>query len=175
MWNLKKATTELIYTKRRLVVARGREGRSLGEMAEEAQKVQSSSFKISHGDGRHVQHGDYSRQPCITQLKGVKTVDLRSFHHKKKVSNYRWWWVLTRLNMVVCSAIYKNIESLYCTLETSIMLHVQQTSIKNGTKQTTTKHGLRSQTNLDLNPVSVVECSNLGTLFRSCWPHFPCL
>ena len=150
-------------------------GEVVGWMAEGAQKVQSSSFKISHGDGRNVQHGHYSLQPCITQLKDVKTVDLRSFHHKKKVSNYRWWWVLTRLNTVVCSAIYKNIESLYCTLETSIMLHVQQTSIKNGTKQTTTKHGLRSQTNLDLNLVSAVECSNLGTLLRSCWPHFPCL
>ena len=66
MWNLKKTTTELIYTKRRLVVARGREGRSLGEMAEGDQKVQSSSFKISHGDGHNVQHDDYSQQPCIT-------------------------------------------------------------------------------------------------------------
>ena len=47
MWNLKKKY-RLLDTKNRLVAARGR-GWKVGEMGEEAQKVQISSYRINKG------------------------------------------------------------------------------------------------------------------------------
>ena len=49
---------ELIDTENRLVVARG-VGWGVGEMGEGGQKVQTSSYKISHGDVMYS-NGDYS-------------------------------------------------------------------------------------------------------------------
>ena len=51
-------TPQLTDAENRLVVARGK-GWGLGEIGEGAQKVQTSSFKISHEE-YNEQHTDYS-------------------------------------------------------------------------------------------------------------------
>lgn len=53
-----------------------------------------------------------------------------SCHAMKKSYNYLWWWILTRIIIVIISQ-YTNIKSLYHTPETyNIMLCVNYTSIK---------------------------------------------
>lgn len=52
-------------------------------------------------------------------------------YHKKIFCNYVWWWILTRLIMVIIlQHIHADVNSLCCTPETNIRLYVSYTSIK---------------------------------------------
>ena len=61
----KKKKTELIESENRLIVPRGRNWGSgsrggVGEIGEESQKLQTSSYKINKSWGYNIQHSDYS-------------------------------------------------------------------------------------------------------------------
>lgn len=60
-------------------------GKGIGEMSKGHQKVQTSSSKINKSWGCYVKHGDSSSGYCITYLKAAESIDLKNFHHKKKI------------------------------------------------------------------------------------------
>ena len=78
--------------------------------------------------GCNVQHGGYSLQYYIAYLKVAKKVNLKSSHHKKKIS-YGWWWILTYCGDHFTAYTY--IKSLHCTPKTNAMFYVNYILISN--------------------------------------------
>lgn len=65
----------------------------------------------------------------IIYWKISKTVDLKSYHPKKKIVTVKQW-MLARLIVVINHfTLYINIKLLYCIPKTNIMLYVSNVSI----------------------------------------------
>ena len=64
----------------------------------------------------------------MAYLKVVKRTDLKSCHHKKKnFCTYEWWWILTRLTLVIILQ-YVQIPNHYAVCLKRIQCYVSITS-----------------------------------------------
>ena len=59
-------------------------------MGSGGQKAQTSIYKMNKSWRHNIQHDDYSLKYHDIYLKVAKRVDLKSFHHKKKICKYVW-------------------------------------------------------------------------------------
>lgn len=89
LWNLIRKSPELIDIEKRLVVATG-EGRGEREMGEGGEKIQTFRYEIVKSWGCNVEHGGSRKQYCVVELKVSKSVELKSFHYKKKIFIIGW-------------------------------------------------------------------------------------
>lgn len=63
-------------------------------------------------------------------MKVDKRVDFKSSHHKKIMCNHIWWWMSTRLMVVIFINIYTNQIITLWKPETNLMLYADDSSIK---------------------------------------------